>query len=207
LSIQQAYEVLKDKNKRAIYDSQFVTNPSQRYRDQQMGYTFSSEEELNEFIKRYENMYTWKDTSSEPFYGDSESAKKRYQEARQRMEQILRDQEDAERRRQAFQPIFFWILTGFFAAIFLVNVYVQVKLAERKNNRYSPVDENGNPIYDLGTTAAKAHRWDYLVSQSEKRRQIYELLGSQADDSEHNALSVANSAAHPAAASRIIVHK
>eukprot|EP01122_Echinamoeba_exundans_P007207 TRINITY_DN2158_c0_g1_i1.p1 TRINITY_DN2158_c0_g1~~TRINITY_DN2158_c0_g1_i1.p1 ORF type:complete len:291 (+),score=60.43 TRINITY_DN2158_c0_g1_i1:134-1006(+) len=209
LSIQQAYEILKDKNKRAIYDSQFVTNPAQRYKEQQMGYTFASEEELNEFIKRYENMYTWKASSSEPFYGDSESAKKRYQEARQRMEQILRDQEDAEKRRQAFQPIFFWILTGFFAAIFVVNVYVQVKLAERKTTRYAPVDENGNPIYDLGTGASKAHKWDYLASQSEKRRQIYELLGSQADDSEHLSLPSTSNAvvAHPTAASPIIVHK
>lgn len=173
-----------------------------------MGYTFSSEEELNEFIKRYENMYNWKATNGEGFYGDSEQSRKRYEEARQRMEQILRDQEDAERRRQAFQPVFFWILTAFFAAVFLINVYVQVKLAERKSARYVPVDENGQPIYDLGTGVAKVHKWDYLASQSEKRRQIYELLGSQADDSDEIVLPTTTSnGVHPTANSPIIVHK
>lgn len=182
--IQQAYETLKDKNKRAIYDSQFVTTPSQRAKAAHMSYAFQNEDELNEFIKQYEKMYSNHQAGpSDTIFRDSEHARRRFEEARTRMEQVLREQEDAERRRQAFQPMFFWILTGFFAIVFVVNVYIQVKLAEKKS-RSMPLDENGQPLYDLGMARSYPNKWDYMAAQMEKRKRIYDILGSQADDTD-----------------------
>lgn len=182
--IQQAYETLRDKLKRSHYDSQFQfmgrttsKNPYSTREESRVNFT---EEEINEYIRRYEENATWRTTPND-YFKDGEHAKKRYNDSRQRMEQILREQELAESRRRTLQPIFFWVVTAFFAVIFVINVYLQFKMSGRKKAQVGLTSDARSPVSFETADHVRDDSWNEASAQSLRRRQIYDMISADAD--------------------------